>query len=66
MLERRGKSEEAYELFNKAVQIAPENVLVRYRRAKLLIAMENYNVRVLTLIRGITPLADTIGNLGGD
>ena len=32
--------------FDKAVNIAPENVLVRYRRAKILIGMREYDVSV--------------------
>lgn len=31
-------------MFDEAVQLAPENALVRYRRAKILIAMKRYNV----------------------
>ena len=46
-VERRGAKDEAFALFDKAVQIAPDNVLVRYRRAKLLIGMKRYNVNVL-------------------
>lgn len=44
-VERRGAAEEALALFDKAVQICPDNALVRYRRAKLLMSMKRYEVR---------------------
>lgn len=43
-VERRGDRDEAFALFNQAVHLAPDNALVRYRRAKILIAMKDYNV----------------------
>lgn len=45
-LERRSAHEEAFALFDAAVRLSPDNALVRYRRAKLLIAMKKYNVRI--------------------
>ena len=43
-VERRRDREAALALFNEAVQLAPENALVRYRRAKILISMRKYQV----------------------
>jgi anaphase-promoting complex subunit 3 len=43
-VERRRDREAALVLFNEAVQLAPENALVRYRRAKILISMRKYQV----------------------
>ena len=43
-VERRRDREAALALFNEAVQLAPENALVRYRRAKILISMRKYHV----------------------
>lgn len=43
-VERRGDREGALELFDKAVRLAPENALVRYRRAKILVSMRKYGV----------------------
>lgn len=43
-MERRGDREEAFALFNQAVELSPDNALVRYRRAKILIAMKDYRV----------------------
>jgi anaphase-promoting complex subunit 3 len=57
-VERRGAKEEAFALFDNAVQIAPDNVLVRYRRAKLLIVMKRYNVNQVQ-----TTLSDPIVSL---
>lgn len=48
-MERRGASDEAFDYFDRAVEIAPENVLVRYRRAKLLVGMKKYDVRLVLL-----------------
>ena len=44
-VERRGDREGALELFDRAVRLAPENALVRYRRAKILVTMRKYGVR---------------------
>jgi tetratricopeptide (TPR) repeat protein len=52
-IERRGDREGALTLFDEAVRLAPENALVRYRRAKILIAMKKYDVRMMwSLIDG--------------
>lgn len=40
------KYDEALELFNRAIQFSPENALVRYHRAKILIALRRYTVSV--------------------
>lgn len=32
-------------MFDRAVRLAPENALVRYRRAKILVSMRKYEVR---------------------
>lgn len=44
-MERRGDKVAAYSLFDQAVRLAPDNALVRYRRAKMLISMKRYKVR---------------------
>ena len=49
-VERRRDREAALALFNEAVQLAPENALVRYRRAKILISMRKYQVSQEELI----------------
>ncbi|KAL4067664.1 TPR-like protein [Scleroderma citrinum] len=41
-VERRGDKVAAHSLFDQAVRLAPDNALVRYRRAKLLISMKRY------------------------
>ncbi|KAH7924550.1 TPR-like protein [Leucogyrophana mollusca] len=41
-IERRGDKLAALSLFNQAVRLAPDNALVRYRRAKILISMKHY------------------------
>jgi len=46
-VERRGDREGALALFNEAVKLSPENALVRYRRAKMLISMKRYEVRMV-------------------
>jgi Flp pilus assembly protein TadD len=43
-VERRGDKEAALHLFNEAVRMSPDNALVRYRRAKILIAMRRFKV----------------------
>jgi len=56
-VERRRDREAALALFNEAVQLAPENALVRYRRAKILISMRKYQPAVedLEFLRNATP-----------
>lgn len=44
-MERRGDKVAAHSLFDQAVRLAPENALVRYRRAKMLISMKRHKVR---------------------
>ncbi|KAG6897293.1 hypothetical protein C0992_002735 [Termitomyces sp. T32_za158] len=44
-VERRGDRHAALGLFNEAVKIAPDNALVRYRRAKIYVSMRKYEVR---------------------
>lgn len=44
VVERRGDRDGARALFDKAVQLSPENALVRYRRAKILISAKEYKV----------------------
>ncbi|KAH9977216.1 TPR-like protein [Lactifluus volemus] len=48
-VERRGDREGALALFNEAVKLSPENALVRYRRAKMLICMKRYEIAVRDL-----------------
>ena len=43
-VERRGDRDAALALFEEAVRLSPDNALVRYRRAKILIAMRRYRV----------------------
>lgn len=43
-VERRGDKVAAHSLFDQAVRVAPDNALVRYRRAKILISMKRYAV----------------------
>ncbi|OCH95621.1 TPR-like protein [Obba rivulosa] len=47
--ERYGDREKALELFDQAVRLSPENALVRYRRAKILIAQKRYTDAVADL-----------------
>lgn len=42
--ERYGDREKALDLFNEAVRLSPDNALVRYRRAKILISLKRYRV----------------------
>ncbi|KAJ6546518.1 hypothetical protein DFH09DRAFT_1507211 [Mycena vulgaris] len=48
-IERRGDRDAAFVLFDRAVSLAPENALVRYRRAKILISMKKYAAAVKDL-----------------
>ncbi|KAG7092407.1 hypothetical protein E1B28_008764 [Marasmius oreades] len=49
VLERRGDRIDAHALFEQAVKLAPENALVRYRRAKVYIAMKKYEAAIKDL-----------------
>ncbi|KAF9069684.1 hypothetical protein BDP27DRAFT_1222171 [Rhodocollybia butyracea] len=49
VVERRGDREEARTLFDEAVLLAPENALVRYRRAKILISEKEYKAAISDL-----------------
>ncbi|KXN82599.1 hypothetical protein AN958_02450 [Leucoagaricus sp. SymC.cos] len=52
-----GCDEESLELFDRAVRLAPENALVRYRRAKILVSMRKYEPAIQDLeeLRTMTP-----------
>jgi len=56
-VERRGLREEAFNLFKEAVRLSPDNALVRYRRAKILISMQRYQAALEDLLhlRNIAP-----------
>jgi len=56
-MERRGAEDQAFEYYDRAVQMGPENVLVRYRRAKLLIGMKKYDEAIadLKILRDLVP-----------
>lgn len=43
-VERRGDRNAALALFDQAVNLSPDNALVRYRRAKIYISMKQYQV----------------------
>jgi len=43
-LERRGELNSALSYYNKAIEVCPENALVRYRRAKMMVSMRRYDV----------------------
>lgn len=55
--ERYGEYDKALELFDKAIEFSPENALVRYHRAKILIAMKRYTAAVqdLEALRDTSP-----------
>ncbi|KAL7283227.1 hypothetical protein ACG7TL_002654 [Trametes sanguinea] len=55
--ERYQNYEEALRLFNQAIQFSPENALVRYHRAKILIAMKRYTAALedLQYLRDTSP-----------
>ncbi|KAK7054944.1 anaphase-promoting complex subunit cdc27 [Paramarasmius palmivorus] len=57
VVERRGDREGALALFNEAVGLAPENALVRYRRAKVYISMRKYESAIedLEYLRSTSP-----------
>ncbi|KZV92867.1 TPR-like protein [Exidia glandulosa HHB12029] len=50
-VERRGATEEALSLFDQAIQICPDNALVLYRRAKILIGLRRYDEALKDLVR---------------
>ncbi|KAF9533502.1 hypothetical protein CPB83DRAFT_889998 [Crepidotus variabilis] len=56
-VERRGDREAALSLFDEAVKIAPDNALVRYRRAKIFVSMRKYldAVKDLEHLKNATP-----------
>ncbi|KIJ17444.1 hypothetical protein PAXINDRAFT_168102 [Paxillus involutus ATCC 200175] len=56
-VERRGDKATAYTLFDQAVRLAPDNALVRYRRAKMLISMKRYKPAIedLQKLRDTSP-----------
>ncbi|KAK0210591.1 hypothetical protein DFS33DRAFT_1294196 [Desarmillaria ectypa] len=56
-VERRGDRKTALQIFNEAIDISPENALVRYRRAKILISMKKYEraIEDLEYLRKSTP-----------
>ena len=61
--ERYGKLDEALRLFDQAVHLSKENALVRYHRAKVLIAKKQYKVRSMIAflpIRGKWQSADLL------
>ncbi|KAI0736888.1 protein prenylyltransferase [Fomitopsis betulina] len=55
--ERTGDRARALDLFNEAVRISPDNALVRYRRAKILISLKRYTVAAedLEILRDTSP-----------
>ncbi|KAI0948283.1 hypothetical protein AcV7_009080 [Taiwanofungus camphoratus] len=55
--ERYGDREKALDLFNEAVRLSPDNALVRYRRAKILISLKRYRAAVedLEYLRETSP-----------
>lgn len=48
--ERMNDQEGALRLFDQAVRLSPDNALVRYRRAKILIALKRYTVSVIAFL----------------
>ncbi|KAH9934878.1 protein prenylyltransferase [Fomitopsis serialis] len=55
--ERAGDRDKALDLFNEAVRISPDNALVRYRRAKILILLRRYTAAAedLEFLRDTSP-----------
>ncbi|CCM02895.1 uncharacterized protein FIBRA_05009 [Fibroporia radiculosa] len=55
--ERFGNRQKALDLFNEAVRLSPDNALVRYRRAKILISQRRYRAAVedLEYLRDSSP-----------
>ncbi|TFK55248.1 TPR-like protein [Heliocybe sulcata] len=56
-IERRGDRDTALALYEQAVRTSPDNALVRYRRAKILIAKKRYKLAAedLEYLRDLTP-----------
>lgn len=56
-VERRGTTQEALKLFDRAISICPDNALVLYRRAKILIGLRRYEeaLKDLTRLRDLAP-----------
>ncbi|KZT28557.1 TPR-like protein [Neolentinus lepideus HHB14362 ss-1] len=56
-IERRGDRDTALALYEQAVRTSPDNALVRYRRAKILIAKKRYKraAEDLEYLRDLTP-----------
>ncbi|EGO20998.1 hypothetical protein SERLADRAFT_452141 [Serpula lacrymans var. lacrymans S7.9] len=56
-VERRGDKTVALSLFDQAVRLSPDNALVRYRRAKILISLKRYSsaLQDLELLRDSSP-----------
>ncbi|KAJ8699782.1 anaphase-promoting complex subunit cdc27 [Pleurotus ostreatus] len=56
-VERRGDREGALAIFDQAIHLCPENALVRYRRAKILIAAKKYHAAAedLESLRKVAP-----------
>jgi len=56
-VERRGDRDGAFALYDEAVRLAPENALVRYRRAKILISMRRFEEAASDLerLRDVSP-----------
>lgn len=46
VLERRNECDEAMVIFDRAIQLSPDNALVRYRRAKLFISTKRYTAAI--------------------
>ncbi|CAL1704161.1 unnamed protein product [Somion occarium] len=57
IFERTGNIEAALALFDQAIQLSPDNALVRYHRAKVLIALRRYSLAIadLELLRAASP-----------
>lgn len=56
-VERRGDRDAALRLFHDAVDLDPDNALVRYRRAKILVSMRKYEAAIedLEYLRSTAP-----------
>ncbi|KAH8833541.1 hypothetical protein DL96DRAFT_1577418 [Flagelloscypha sp. PMI_526] len=56
-VERKGDLTDALALYDRAVEIAPDNALARYRRSKLLIYLKRYKdaIKDLEMLRNATP-----------
>jgi predicted Zn-dependent protease len=49
VIEKRGEPEVALRRYDHACRISPENSLVRFNRARLLMALERYEVRTAVI-----------------